>query len=281
MIATAEVPNFRTAFNLDAGPSLLPAEAHELLLSGAAPVELRGGMALRVSTVMGAKRIELTGFRDTEVEQLKSSASSAKSSPGACGSFLPLDAAIASETLSRLFPHYPRLPRLTLREARRPPMSTASELSRRLGEQAEAVCRAYLPNGRRSGRYWIIGDTSGTRGRSLFVKLVGEGAGRWTDSGDRRIWRSSRPHPAQQGLERLPRSHCRSAIVPARARARLQPARSRPALKSEGHRLPPSACSPSPSPFPARLPKPICGAARSPPASIGRPCDITRHAGTA
>ena len=61
-------------------------------------------------------------------------------------------------------------------------MSIASELSRRLGEQAEAVCRAYLPNGRRSGRYWIIGDVSGARGRSLFVKLIGEGAGRWTDS---------------------------------------------------------------------------------------------------
>ncbi|MGO9807930.1 MAG: hypothetical protein ACLPKH_14605 [Rhodomicrobium sp.] len=60
-------------------------------------------------------------------------------------------------------------------------MSTASELSRRLGDEAEAVCRAYLPNGKRSGRYWIVGDVQGTRGRSLFVKLSGDGAGQWTE----------------------------------------------------------------------------------------------------
>ena len=54
-------------------------------------------------------------------------------------------------------------------------MSTASELSHRLAAQAEAVCRAYLPNGRRHGRYWIAGDVTGARGRSLFVKLSGDG----------------------------------------------------------------------------------------------------------
>ena len=53
-------------------------------------------------------------------------------------------------------------------------MSTASELSHRLAAQAEAVCRAYLPNGRRHGRYWIAGDVTGARGRSLFVKLWGD-----------------------------------------------------------------------------------------------------------
>ena len=61
-------------------------------------------------------------------------------------------------------------------------MSYARELSRRLAAQAEAVCRAYLPAGRRNGRYWIVGDVQGTRGRSLFVKLSGDGAGRWTDA---------------------------------------------------------------------------------------------------
>jgi hypothetical protein len=60
-------------------------------------------------------------------------------------------------------------------------MSYANELSRRLAAQAEAVCRAYLPAGRRNGRYWIAGDVQGTRGKSLFVKLSGDGAGRWTD----------------------------------------------------------------------------------------------------
>ncbi len=61
-------------------------------------------------------------------------------------------------------------------------MSTVSELSRRLADQAEAVCRAYLPAGRRHGRYWIVGDVQGTKGRSLYVKLHGGGAGYWTDA---------------------------------------------------------------------------------------------------
>ena len=61
-------------------------------------------------------------------------------------------------------------------------MSYASELSRRLADRAEAVCRAYLPNGRRSGRYWIVGDVQGSRGKSLFVKLAGERRGKWTDA---------------------------------------------------------------------------------------------------
>jgi len=34
----------------------------------------------------------------------------------------------------------------------------ASELARRLAGQADAVCRYYLSNGRREGRYWLIGD---------------------------------------------------------------------------------------------------------------------------
>ncbi len=46
-----------------------------------------------------------------------------------------------------------------------------SELARRLAAQAEAVCRHYLPNGRREGRYWMVGDIYNTPGRSLFVRL--------------------------------------------------------------------------------------------------------------
>lgn len=63
----------------------------------------------------------------------------------------------------------------------------ASDLAIRLGQQAEAVCRHYLPNGRRSGRYWIVGDARNMPGRSLFVRLVGPltgkgAAGKWTDA---------------------------------------------------------------------------------------------------
>ncbi|SBV92623.1 conserved hypothetical protein [uncultured Alphaproteobacteria bacterium] len=61
-------------------------------------------------------------------------------------------------------------------------MSRAADLARRLGEQAEAVCRYYLSNGRRQGRYWICGDVMGTPGRSLYVRLSGERAGKWADA---------------------------------------------------------------------------------------------------
>ena len=64
---------------------------------------------------------------------------------------------------------------------------TASELSRRLARDAEAVCREYLSNGRRSGRYWLVGDVGNSPGRSLFVRLSGSAsgkgaAGKWTDA---------------------------------------------------------------------------------------------------
>ena len=72
LLAVTDVPNLRAAFNLDGGPALSAEDAHALLLTGPARIPLRGGLGLRVSTVMNAKRIELTGFRDTEVEQLKS-----------------------------------------------------------------------------------------------------------------------------------------------------------------------------------------------------------------
>lgn len=60
--------------------------------------------------------------------------------------------------------------------------TNAGDLARGLGDNAEAVCRAYLPKGRRQGRYWICGDVQGTPGRSLYVQLFG--AGKWTDGAE-------------------------------------------------------------------------------------------------
>ena len=62
----------------------------------------------------------------------------------------------------------------------------AAEIARRLAGNAEAVCRRYLSQGRREGRYWLVGDVRNTPGRSLYVRLVaspdGRGAaGKWTD----------------------------------------------------------------------------------------------------
>ncbi|MGA7657768.1 MAG: DNA primase, partial [Methylocella sp.] len=66
-------------------------------------------------------------------------------------------------------------------------VENASKLARHLACQAEAVCRHYLSNGRRQGRYWLVGDTRNTPGRSMFVRLKGPesgkgAAGKWTDA---------------------------------------------------------------------------------------------------
>ena len=65
--------------------------------------------------------------------------------------------------------------------------SIASDMARQLGREAEAVCRHYLSNGRKQGRYWIVGDVENTPGRSLYVRLTGPthgpgAAGKWTDA---------------------------------------------------------------------------------------------------
>ncbi len=61
----------------------------------------------------------------------------------------------------------------------------AAGVAAALGERAEAVCRQYLPHGRRQGRYWVAGDLDGARGRSLYVRLAPPGTpGKWTDAAE-------------------------------------------------------------------------------------------------
>lgn len=66
-------------------------------------------------------------------------------------------------------------------------MDSPSDIARRLAENAEAVCHRYLSNGRREGRYWLVGDVRGAPGRSLYVRLSATAdtlgrAGKWTDA---------------------------------------------------------------------------------------------------
>src|ERR1700730_6807827 len=61
----------------------------------------------------------------------------------------------------------------------------ASDLARRFAREAEAVCRHYLSNGRREGRYWLVGDARNSPGRLMFVRLQDPPkgpAGKWTDA---------------------------------------------------------------------------------------------------
>jgi hypothetical protein len=67
--------------------------------------------------------------------------------------------------------------------------TSASEIARRLAQNAEAVCRHYLSNGRREGRVWRVGDVDNTPGRSMAVRLSGPDSGpgacgRWVDFAD-------------------------------------------------------------------------------------------------
>jgi hypothetical protein len=65
--------------------------------------------------------------------------------------------------------------------------SRVKDLADGLARDAEAVCRRYLSNGRRSGGYWIVGDVRNAPGASTFVRLTSRGpgmgeVGHWSDA---------------------------------------------------------------------------------------------------
>lgn len=63
-------------------------------------------------------------------------------------------------------------------------MPAARDISDQLAAHAEAVCRTFLPNGRKVGGYWQVGNIDGDPGRSMTVRLYGSGQkkpGRWSD----------------------------------------------------------------------------------------------------
>ena len=108
LIQTADVPSLRVAFNLDAD-ALSPDAALTMLRDENRPVPLRGGLGLRVSSVMGAKRIEITGFSDTDVEQLKSFGFFSEIITWRLRLFVPLEQSAGSDALARLFLRNPPL----------------------------------------------------------------------------------------------------------------------------------------------------------------------------
>ncbi|MCF3947804.1 toprim domain-containing protein [Acidiphilium sp. AL] len=110
---------------------------------------------------------------------------------------------------------------------------SASELARRLARNAETVCRYYLSNGHREGRYWLVGDVANTPGRSLFVRLTGPergkgAAGNWTDG-------STSQHGDLLDLIALNRGLDRFRDVLDEARSFLSLPRDNPADRPFGH----------------------------------------------
>ena len=114
----------------------------------------------------------------------------------------------------------------------------AGALSRALSAQAEAVCRRYLPAGRRSGHYWTVGDVDGCPGRSLYVRLTGPtsgkaAAGRWCDA-------ATGQHGDLLELIALNRRHgrLRDAMDEARGFLALPPPPKPPCRADHDHRRP-------------------------------------------
>ena len=141
----------------------------------------------------------------------------------------------------------------------------------------------YLSNGRREGRYWLIGDVTNTPGRSLFVRLKGPdsgkgAAGKWTDATTGENGDLLDLIAANRRLDRLP-------AVLDEARSFLSLPRPEP---DHSERMSPApAGSPESArrlfamaqPLPAQSPKPICADAALRLCTAPEPCAST-HAAT-
>jgi len=75
---------------------------------------------------------------------------------------------------------------------------TPKEISEKLAENVESVCRHLFPKGKREGQEWRVGSLDGEAGKSLGIHLSGNKAGIWSDfatgeSGDLlSLWMKSR-----------------------------------------------------------------------------------------
>ena len=146
------------------GPSLSPVEAWSAVLDRGAVLDLAGDMQIRRSLVMGAYRVELTGFTDGTVPQLKALGLTSEIIAWRLRLFVPTAEDRGPAMLAALLDRHPLAPRRIAALRPEPDMSgvSAADLARRLARDAEAVCRHYLSNGHRSGRYWIVGDVLNT-----------------------------------------------------------------------------------------------------------------------
>ena len=171
---------------LEAGTSSLsPDAAFAALMDGKTILDLAEGLQLRRVRVMGANRIELTGFTDAMRDRLRAYGLFGEIISWKLRLFVP-------DRRDRSRRSWPRCwsairSRASPSGRRRDMPRNAAELAHRLAREAEAVCRHYLSNGRRDGRYWLVGDVRNTPGRSMFVRLKGADsggrpAGKWTDA---------------------------------------------------------------------------------------------------
>ena len=81
------------------------------------------------------------------------------------------------------------------------PTHSLKELNAMLAADIEAVCRHYLPNGKRNGNYWQVGSIAGEEGASLRIALAGRWRGYWRD------WANPKDRGGPLDLIRAVRDH--------------------------------------------------------------------------
>ncbi len=109
LIPVHQLADLSAAFNLGQDRQLTPAECFDRLLSAGKSLPLRGGLALRRSLVMGENRLELTGFSNTEVEQLKAFGLFSEIISWKLRLFIAANRDSGTPVLERLFTLYPPL----------------------------------------------------------------------------------------------------------------------------------------------------------------------------
>ncbi|KEC56564.1 bifunctional DNA primase/helicase [Bartonella koehlerae] len=86
-------------------------------------------------------------------------------------------------------------------------MSTIVEIKQKLISQTSAIAEMLLPQGRRRGNDWVVGNTRGEAGQSLSVCLSGSKAGLWYDFAEGRggdlldLWCAVKGISLSQALE--------------------------------------------------------------------------------
>ena len=187
--------------------NLSPDDAFTALMAGKTVLDLSEGLQLRRVRVMGANRIELTGFTDAMRERLQRLWSLPRDHLMEAADVRPdrRDGRGDSRQGDGALSVVARLRAgsgVRWRAMRR-------ELAHRLAREAEAVCRHYLSNGRRQGNYWLVGDVEEHAGpldvRAAEGRRIRQGRGGQMDRcGDGRSWRSARRDSRELRPCRLP-----------------------------------------------------------------------------
>jgi len=85
---------------------------------------------------------------------------------------------------------------------------SVADISRKLSDQCEAVCRKLLPTGKQVNGEWVCGSTAGNEGDSLKIHLTGSNSGHWRDWANQDehgdlldLWRFTKQITAQQAIQ--------------------------------------------------------------------------------